>query len=655
MGNLARFADGLANLFSRLGTGADRNTHSTYFVPVVSQPLAEAAYRSSWLARKIHDLPPFEMTREGRDWQAEKEQIEALEATEQRVQLWPKIRQALTVARLHGGSAIILGVRAGGSMNPEAPLDVTRVGKDGLRYAIVASRYQLSAPQGMENDPESDFFGQPAMYEMQGARGGRIRIHPSRVLPFHGAPLPPGMASMSAIDAFWGDPLLVAIKSAIDNSETSQAAVATLLHEMKQDVISIPGLTEQISTEENEGAVAARIEAITRFKSMFNALLLDGGDPENAGAGKEEWETRQLSFAQHPELLRQFLGIVAGAADIPVTRLMGEAPGGLQSTGKGEQDDFDRMIGSKQGAEIKPNLLRLDEILLRSALGSRPPEIYWEFSPLRPVDEAQASEIEKREAETVNAYAASNLIPTEALAKAVQNRMVESGRWPGLDKALEEAEAAGKLPPKVAGEEAGDEGADPNAPPANDNETQQVVSQLEQRGTVTRDQAIALVADAAPRSLYVHRKLLNAAEFIAWAKAAGFETTTPGDELHVTIAYSRHPVDWIKAGGDSWGSDDDGNLRIAPGGPRLVEALGDKGAVVLLFASPRLSWRHEDIKSLSGAVSDYDDYQPHVTITYNRPDGLDLRAIEPYRGALEFGPEIFEEVTDGWEQTVTEV
>lgn len=652
MGNvipMRRFADGLANLFSRLGTGADRNTQSFYTVPVVSQPQAENAYRSSWLARKIHDLPPFEMTREGRDWQATKEQIEALETLEQRVNLWPKIRQALTVARLHGGSALIAGVRAGGSADTSLPLDVSRVGKDGLRYLFVASKFQLSAPFGMELDPESDFFGQPAMYELRGARGNVLRIHPSRVFPFHGAPLPPGMLSMSAIDAFWGDPLLVSIKSAIDNSETSQAAVATLLHEMKQDVISIPGLTEQISTEESEGLLAGRIEAIERFKSMFNALLLDGGDED--GNGKEEWETRQLSFAQHPELLRQFLAIVAGASDIPVTRILGESPGGLNSTGKGEQDDFDRMIGSKQGAEIKPNLLRLDEILIRSALGTRPPEVYWQFAPLRPVDEVQASEIEKREAETVQVYSQSGLIPNAALAKAAQNRMVESGRWPGLDKALEEAEAAGKLPDKIAGE--GDDNALPDPNAANDNpERQQAASRLEQAGTIARDQAIALIADAAPRSLYVRRDLLNWAEVDRHFKAQGFDTTV-GAAMHATLIHSRTPVDWLKVG-ESWDHrGDDGKLPVSAGGPRMVEPLGDKGAIVLLFASGNLSYRHEEMVR-AGAQSDYSEYQPHVTITYVKPEGLDLRTVEPYRGKLEFGPEIFEEVSDGWQESISE-
>lgn len=158
--------------------------------------------------------------------------------------------------------------------------------------------------------------------------------------------------------------------------------------------------------------------------------------------------------------------------------------------------------------------------------------------------------------------------------------------------------------------------------------------------------------DATPRSLYVQRKLLNGAEFIRWAKAQGFEATTPADDLHVAIAFSRQPVDWMKVG-ESWTGDKDGELVIKPGGARLVEPLGDKGAVVLLFNSSELSWRHEEIKR-AGASFDFDEYQPHVTITYQAPAGLDLRKVEPYRGELRFGPEIFEEVVEGWEKTLSE-
>lgn len=622
----ANFGDGYANLMSRLGTTADRATAAYYWVPPLTQQQIEAAYRTSWLTRKVHDLPAFEMTREGRSWNAKKEQITALEQYEKRrtVNLWDKLRRALTVARLHGGAALIMGVRSGGSADPSQPLDVTRVGKEGLRYLLVASRHQLSAPFGMESDPESDFYGEPAMYELRGAKGNRLRIHPSRVIPFRGQPLPEGALTVSALDQFWGDPLLQSIKGAIDNSETAQAAVATLLHEMKQDVISIPGLTEQIATEGAESRLAARVEALNRFRSMFNALLLDGGDDE--GNGGEKWETRQIAFTQHPELLRQFLAIVAGAADIPVTRLMGESPGGLQSTGKGEQDDFNRMIGARQEAELSPALAVLDEVLIRSALGARDPEITYEFESLSEPDEKEESENDKRDAETVQIYASTGLIPKDALAKSAANRMIESGRWPGLDQAIEESQQELGLPPE------GDDLDQTNDDPA------VAADNMRQRGTITADQARALLADAQPRSLYVRRDLLNVAEFTAWAKSQGLE---PQAGLHVTVAYSRTPVDWIKAG-DDWANDDRGGYTVAPGGPRVVETLGDKGALVLLFASSHLSYRHEAIREMSGAGHDFSEYVPHVTIQYG--GDVDLSAVEPYRGALKFGPEIFEEV-----------
>lgn len=623
-----RLFDGIANLWSRLGTAADRNTQSQYWVAPLSQQQIEAAYRSSWLTRKVHDLVPFEMTRAGRDWKAAKDQIEKLEAVERSLDLWAKLRKALTVARLHGGSALILGVRQG---SPETPLVVDRLTANTLRYVVVASRHQLFAPYGFETDPESDFFGAPSMWEMRGARGNTVRIHPSRVITFHGSPLPPAAITMSQLDTFWGDPLLISIKSAIDNAETSQAAIATLLHEMKQDVISIPGLTEQIATEGAEERLAARIDAISRFKSMFSALLLDGGDDD--GNGKEEWETRQISFAQHPELLRAFVGIVAGAADIPVTRLMGESPGGLQSTGKGEQDDFNRMVAAKQSAELATPLARLDEILIRSVLGTRPPEIYSEFSDLEEADPDKDSQIEYREAQTVDLLTRTNLIPVDALAKATANRLIESGRWPGLDQAIEDSTED----PGQAKQEASQLARQA----ANEN----TVATMQERGAITQDQAAALLFDAAPRSLYVSRPLLNAADLIAWAKAQGFPTTIPAAEMHVTLVHSDAALDWMKVG-ETWGQNDKGEITIAPGGARIVERLGEK-AVVLLFASSELTWRNRQILE-AGASSNFPEYQPHVSITYGGlPEGMDLRTVEPYRGKLVFGPEVFAEVVDG--------
>lgn len=144
------------------------------------------------------------------------------------------------------------------------------------------------------------------------------------------------------------------------------------------------------------------------------------------------------------------------------------------------------------------------------------------------------------------------------------------------------------------------------------------------------------VDDIAP--LYVYRALLNRGPLDKWAKANGL--TPVVDDPHVTVLYSKTPVDWFGMG-DSWGNMD-GTVVVEPGGPRKVERLGDKGAVVLRFASPYLRYRHDSMIE-RGASHDYPEYLPHVTITYEAGD-VDLDAIEPFIGELKFGPEIFEPI-----------
>jgi hypothetical protein len=142
-----------------------------------------------------------------------------------------------------------------------------------------------------------------------------------------------------------------------------------------------------------------------------------------------------------------------------------------------------------------------------------------------------------------------------------------------------------------------------------------------------------------PQPLYVSRKLLNVGEFVRWAKGQGFANVA--DDLHVTVLYSREPVNWFKMG-----TDFRDKVTVMEGGPRKVDKLGDQGAVVLHFASSDLEWRHEEMIH-RGASHDYPEFQCHVTITYDGGD-LDLSKVEPYTGKLVFGPEIFERIDSEW-------
>ena len=150
------------------------------------------------------------------------------------------------------------------------------------------------------------------------------------------------------------------------------------------------------------------------------------------------------------------------------------------------------------------------------------------------------------------------------------------------------------------------------------------------------------------RTLYVSRRVLNFEDIIRWAKSQGFKRIMPPSDLHVTLVYSKTPVDWSTI------PDSTGPVRI-PGGAfardRKIEQF-DGGAVVLRFESKELSDRWAELRAL-GAESSYPTYKPHVTITYE-PGDIDLTKVQPYLGDLEFSYEIFEEVNDGWSDGLEE-
>ena len=431
----SRVGDGLANVITGLGVqGMDRNVASRYAFGFIDQYQVEAAYRTSGLTKKIHDIPPYEMTREGRDWQAGDKDIEKLEAEERRLGVWAKVRQALTTARLFGGAAIIMGL-------PGDPALAPPVGRlKGLSYITVVSRYQVNVGP-LDADLRSPYFGQPTYYELTGTAQTQ-KIHPSRVIAVIGQPMPLGAVGSADNQGFWGDPLLLSIETACKNVDSSHGNIAALLSEAKVDTITMARLSDNLGTSEGEGALANRIRIAQYFQSMFNTRLLDGG---NGGDSADKWETRQLSFAGLPEVVRAFQVFVAGVADIPYTRLFGESPGGLNASGDGQQTDFNRMIKAKQDTELRPVLDRIDEYLIPSALGNRPSDVYWTFAPLETPNPETAAKIEKSDAETVKIYADAGAVPETVIAAMTRGRLIESGYWPGVEAAYEESDASGEV------------------------------------------------------------------------------------------------------------------------------------------------------------------------------------------------------------------
>lgn len=589
-------ADGFTNLVSNLGAANGKTGANGYVRRNIGQMEAELAYESSTWFGKIIDIRADDAVREGRSWKGDKPQIELIEAEENRLNLWARVNQAIKWADLYGGAVIIPDLPG----NSATPINLERVTQGSVKFLSVLSRYDIQA-EGLDRNPLSPNFGNAERYRVNTRSGLSVVFHPSRVMLFNGRTI----GSLNSRAEVWGQSLWAHLADAVLASDSGAAAIAALLQEAKIDVVSVSEFMDSIANPEYQAAFQTRWNLVAVLKSIANVTLIDKDD---------EWNQKTVNWTGLPEAVTTLLTVMAGAADIPLTRLLGIQAKGLSNGGDVDLRNYYDSVAAKQKLQFSPALAPLDEIIVRSALGERPADLWYGWNPLWQPSQKEKAETQKIRAETFNIELGTGALAEEPLAKAYVNAAIESGLYPGYEQAIADSSSDDGLPSEeeVAREERALEAARAALPAPG-----QAASERQQ------------VGDAAPRPLYVRRDVINAAEVRRWAESQGFTDIVP--DLHVTVLYSRTPVDWFKAP-TSWEEE----IRLPAGGPRAMETFGE--AKVLLISSNFLHWRHEELLGI-GASTDYPEYQPHVTITY----GPMPENVEPYRGKIILGPEIFEE------------
>lgn len=383
---MAWIADSLRSAIAAINPFQQRY-QQTPLAGVFSSQLAVAAYLSSGMLRKVIQIPAADRVREWRDWQAEKDQIEAIEAEEKRLGLIAKVRHA-EVLRGIGGGALIL-VTAG---NHDQPLTPDAIAKGGLIAINVVNRWEITA-RDFDKNLASATYGQPAMFEINGGTSTAQKIHPSRVICFRGDPLPSG-AGVSDDDAFWGDSRLVRVMADVNKSDNASLWFAELVKKAKLLRIGIPNLPEMLATSGGQQKLDARVRTIAEGESVLNATVFS-----SAGATGEAGETITdftMTWAGIPAVQDMFDQRVAAVADIPFTRLMGRSPAGMNATGDYDNQAWAGMIAAGQELETRPCLEALDPILLRSAGIADPAKVWWKFAPLwKPSDNEEAERFDK--------------------------------------------------------------------------------------------------------------------------------------------------------------------------------------------------------------------------------------------------------------------
>lgn len=408
--------DGLVNVASGLGTNKAKRSHNTFTYSILNAwEQMDAAYQTSWLARQIVDVPAEDMTREWRTIKCDG--ADEIRAEEDRLQIPMDCNEALSWARLYGGGGILMIT----GQDLTKPLNLNLVKRGSLQRVIVFDRFDMQAMTLNTWNVLAENYLEPEFYTIN---GGGQQVHWSHFARFMGAKLP---RRQRAQTQGWGDSELRKCLDDIMDIVASKDGIAELMQEANVDVIKRTGLADELASDQDD-AITTRYTLFAHMKSVVQLALLDGD---------EEYDRKTLDLAGVAPVLETLMTWISGAADIPVTRLFGTSAKGLNATGDGDLTNYFNSIRSKQLTQLDPAMRRLDEVLVRSALGYWPDDYNYVWNPLQQPDSVEMATAGKTRAETDQIYLDAGVIQVSQ----IQRRLQAEEAYQFNDEDIEELES----------------------------------------------------------------------------------------------------------------------------------------------------------------------------------------------------------------------
>lgn len=305
-------------------------------------------YMTSWEARKIVDIPVQDALREPVELHGLTDDDKArVEEKYAQLELNKQLKRALIQERLLGGS-VMLGIfyRPENEETAE-PLNYRNLRPGDLKAVNVVDVSRLSRPV-FDADPFSVGYDKITQLQV-----GAVQVHQSRMCILDGNPLL-GRGSQMILENFrynpcgFGESILAPLYDLLIRVIGTQQGAYHLVNLASVMVLAAENLRMLNAT----GSPAkAKLEEMAEQISIFRAAIID--------AKGVEFKQHSASFGSVPELVMTFLQILSAGSDIPATRFLGQAPGGLNATGTSDLENYYNAINAWQIDHVMPVQRRL--------------------------------------------------------------------------------------------------------------------------------------------------------------------------------------------------------------------------------------------------------------------------------------------------------
>ena len=417
--------DGFSNAAVSIGAASPLFSAGTFVRSGLSADFQKltTVYRESSLAMRIIDMPAEDMTRAGYTLMGDfaAEDLEELKRVEARHNITGELTDAIRWARLYGGAVAVIDLY-GDSKRMDTPLVLSEVLPGSFQGLLVRDRTLVTPSLELEDDVDDPDYGLPMFYDIETEEGGTIRVHHSRVLRFTGRELP---QRELVRENYWGASELEHIWDEIQRYTSVSANAAELVFKANLATLKMDGLGEimSIGTDDAKRKTESMMAEMTHMMSSFGLLLLN---PE------ESLETHPYSFDGIKDMHEAFMTEVAGAAEIPVTKLFGRSPDGMNATGEADMRNYYERIASLQERMLRPALERLLPVVMMSCFLTVPENMGFVFNPLAPMAPEETEELAGKLSSRVRELFEAGIISREEARAELRGCGEKYAAWRGI-------------------------------------------------------------------------------------------------------------------------------------------------------------------------------------------------------------------------------
>lgn len=379
--------DGVENILSGLGrNGRDATTATTFTGDaLLNQSTLEGLYSSSGIARRLIDMVPDEALKKGIDCDEE------LYKEFERLNAFKALTDLAKDARLYGG-AIMLMIAKDGEEDLSMPL--REAGLKSVERLAVFDRFKcLVTSSDYDNDPYSQTFGEVLTYNLHLKSGQYLKVHSSRVIRLDGDRLP---SNPFERNNYWHASSLQGAYTSILSYLSAQGFSDIIIKEWGLTILKVEGLFESYENGSEE-KITKRLNDANLSKSLTNMLLLD--------AESESFERQFSNVTGYSDLMLRTMELVSANSGIPMTKLFGRSPEGMNATGEGDYTQWAGTVQAYQMQTLQTAINRLVEVIaLQQDWKDKPDDLAWNFPTLKPLDDQALADVRLKHAQADAIY-----------------------------------------------------------------------------------------------------------------------------------------------------------------------------------------------------------------------------------------------------------